>query len=113
MYEAHDIAKNVLYVDKNDRELQRYQLYVAIQTNSKRKFKPEEILSLPWDDRWLDDVEFEYNEEEKKETEEKAKSIADLLNGGNINFGNANLMNEEEQSKTKIDDNQLDGRSHN
>lgn len=101
MYEARDIAKNVLYVDRNDRELMRYQLYVAIQSNSKKKYKPQEILELPWDDRWLDKTEFEYNEEDDKRTQEQADAIANLLNNGMIDFESTNLV--KEQSKPKID----------
>lgn len=107
MYEARDISKNVLYVDRNARELDRYKLYVAIQSNSKKKYKPQEILELPWDNRWLDKTEFEYSEEDDKRTQEQADSIADLLNNGMIDFDSTNLM-KETQSKPKIDDNKLD-----
>ena len=103
MYEARDIAKNVLYVDKNDRELTRYQLYVAVQSNSKRQFTPEEILSLPWDDKWLDQKEFTYNEEEEKRTQKAADAFADMLNNGMIDFQRADMMKNEQKSTKKID----------
>lgn len=92
MFEAREIAKNVLYVDKNQREIWRYQLYVAIQSNSKKKYKVEDVFSLPWDNKWLDKTEFKYNEEEEKKHNEMAQSMADLLNNGGINFESTDLM---------------------
>lgn len=92
MYEAKDIAKNVLYVDKNDRELIRYQLYVAIQSNSKNKIDLKDVMSLPWDDNWLNKTEFEYDEKEDKQLNQQAQAFADMLNKGNMEFGKAKLM---------------------
>lgn len=92
MYEAKDIARDVLYVDKNEREMDRYKLFVAIQSNSKKKLDVTDICKLPWDDRWLNKTEFEYNEEEDKEYGEKANQIADMLNAGMLNFEATNMM---------------------
>ena len=94
-YEAQDIAKNVVYVDRTEREIERYQLYVAIQSNSKTRYKPADILTLPWDNKWLDKTEFEYNEEEEKRTEEQANAMAAMLNKSMINFESTNLMKQE------------------
>lgn len=94
MYEAKDIAKNTMYTDRTERELERYQLYVAIQTNSKKRYKPEDIMQLPWDNKWLDKTEFEYNKEDDERTESKANSIADMLNKGMLSFETTNIMNE-------------------
>ena len=92
MYEAREIARNIKFVDKIEREIGRYQLYVLIQSNSKKKYSPKDILELPWDDKWLDKTEFKYNEEEEKEYNEKAQNIANMLNSGSINFESTNLM---------------------
>lgn len=93
-YEAQDIAKNVVYVDRTEREIERYQLYVAIQSNSKTRYKPTDILTLPWDNKWLDKTEFEYNEEEEKRTQEQANAMAAMLNQGGINFQKTNIMDD-------------------
>lgn len=92
LYEARDISKNILYVDRNQREIERYQLYVAIQSHSKNKLSLKEVLELPWDNNFLDQKEFTYSEEDEKRTTEQAKSFEDLLNNGSINFESANLM---------------------
>lgn len=101
MYEARDIAKNVMYVDKNEREIDRYKLYVSIQANSKKKLDPKDIMTLPWDNKWLNKTEFEYNEKEDKEYGERADSIADMLNSGSLQFGQTNMMQEIEKPKDK------------
>ena len=81
-----------MYVDRTQRELDRYQLYVAIQSHSKNKLSPKEILSLPWDDNFLDQKEFTYSEEDEKRTTEQAKTFEDMLNSGALNFESTNLM---------------------
>ena len=101
LYEARDLVKNVVFVDKTQRELDRYKLYVAIQTNSKKKFTPEEILALPWDNKWLNKTEFEYNEEEDKAYGERADAIADMLNAGNLDFQATNIAEDVEQNDRK------------
>lgn len=91
IYEAKDIVNHILYVDKNEREMDRYKLFVAIQSNSKRKIELTDVCKLPWDDRWLNKSAFEYNEKEDKEYGEKADNIADMLNSGKLNFESINL----------------------
>lgn len=48
--EVVDIIKNIKWLDRNERELDRYKVFVNVQANSKKKLKPEDILKLPWDD---------------------------------------------------------------
>lgn len=102
-YEARDIVKNIAYVDKNDRELARYQLYVAIQSNSKHQIELESVMKLPWDNPFLNKTEFNYNEQEKNKLDEKSSMIEKMLNEGTLNFKPTNLM----ESKTpKISNNE-------
>lgn len=73
---------NIKYLDKTEREIDRYKLYVSVQSNSKKKLKPEDIMKLPWDD---DDVKWseEYKEDvakQRKETEERMKQIIKNMN---------------------------------
>lgn len=103
MYEAKDITKNLIYCDKDYKEFTRYQLYVAIQSNSKKKIDLKEVCKLPWDNRWIDHTEFKYDEKQKEEYDKKAESIADMLNSGNIKFEEANLMKNDKKSAPKID----------
>ena len=99
MYEARDIAKNVMYVDKNEREMSRYQLYATIQSNSKKKLSLKDIMQLPWDNKFLDKTEFTYNKEDDERTESKANSIADMLNKGMLSFETTNIMNESKKGE--------------
>lgn len=96
LYEARDIAKNIVYVDRTSRELQRYQLYVSVQSHSKNKLTPKEILELPWDDNFLDQKEFTYSTEEEEKTVKMAQSFEDMLNAGALTFEETNLMKKKE-----------------
>lgn len=49
-YEVNTIIQNIPYLDRNEKELNRYKLYVSVQANSKKKIKVEEIMQLPWDE---------------------------------------------------------------
>lgn len=98
-YEAAECIKNVEFTDKNDRMVQRYQLYVAIQSNSKKQLKPQDILELPWDDRFLNKTEFEYNEKEEAMLKRQADIYAKMMEKGNLNFTeNADLMKSEDKN---------------
>ena len=91
-YEASECLKYAEFVDRIDRELLRYQLYVSIQSNSKKEIKPTEILKLPWDNAFLDETEFKYNEKEEKNLEIKSEYFADMLNNGNLSFEKMNKV---------------------
>ena len=82
LYEASDIVKNLEYVDRNDRELKRYQLYVAIQSNSKNKIALQDVLSLPWDK--MNDEPEEMNDEKIDEMKAKGDAMLALLNSGKL-----------------------------
>lgn len=47
--EVNTIIQNIPYLDRNEKEIDRYKLYVSVQANSKKKIKLEEILPLVWD----------------------------------------------------------------
>lgn len=91
-YEAKDIVKNIMYVDKNEREIDRYKLFVAIQSNSKNKIELKDIMELPWDNVWLNKTEFKYDEKAAEELNEKATAIEDMLNNGLISFEKTDMM---------------------
>lgn len=83
LYEASDIVKNLEYVDRTDRELKRYQLYVAIQSNSKNKIALQDVLSLPWDKMNEEPYE-ELNEDKINEMKAKDDAMLALLNSGKL-----------------------------
>lgn len=82
----------MFYVDRNQREIDRYKLYVSIQSHSKNKLTLKDVLSLPWDNNFLDQSEFTYSEEDEKKTSEMGNMFADMLNSGKLNFESTNLM---------------------
>ena len=82
-WELNTIVENIQYLDKNEREIDRYKLYVSIQSNSKKKLKPEDILKLPWDSNSDNEWSEEYKEEltkRRKETEERMSQIIKNMN---------------------------------
>lgn len=48
-HEVNTIVQNIPYLDRNKKEIDRYKLFVSVQSNSKRKVKMEDILPLVWD----------------------------------------------------------------
>lgn len=48
--EVNMIIQNVRWLDRNDKEMDRYKLFVSVQANSKKKVDIEELLPLPWDE---------------------------------------------------------------
>lgn len=93
MYEANDIVKNIEFLDKNARELDRYKLYVAIQSNSKKKIDVEDVMKLPWD---KSEVMKRKHTEPQADNEQKyndmAKWYLDAMKEGKIKFEEAKLM---------------------
>ena len=97
-YEVTECINNVDFVDKNERMLMRYQLYVAIQSNSKKQMKPQDILELPWDDRFLNKTEFEYDEKEEERLKNKADMYIKMMEKGKFEFNESvNLMESSEK----------------
>lgn len=83
-YEVNTIIANIPYLDKVQKETDRYKLYVTVQSNSKKRLKVQEIMSLPWDNetqdvQWTD----EYKEEMKKERKETEQRIAQIIKNMN------------------------------
>jgi len=91
-YEANECVKNIIYLDRNNKELSRYQLYVSINSHSKNTVTPEQIMELPWDNKFLNETEFTYNKEDEKMLNEKSDSFADMLNKGTLKMESANLI---------------------
>lgn len=82
-WELNTIVENIQYLDRNQREIDRYKLYVSIQSNSKKKIKPEEVIRLPWDGNSDNEWSDEYKEalaKRRKETEERMSQIIKNMN---------------------------------
>ena len=67
-WEAVEILNNLEFTDKNERELLRAQLYVAVQSNSRKKIEAKEIWALPWDEIHRNE---DYDEEKAKRLKEQ------------------------------------------
>lgn len=91
-YEAFECIKYLDFVDKVDREMERYQIWVAIQTNSKKQLSMKDILSLPWDNDFINETEFTYNEEEEAKLNENAKEWENILTNNRVKFESTNML---------------------
>lgn len=72
--EVVDIIQNIKWLDKNERELDRYKVFVNVQANSKKRLKPEDIMKLPWDDE-NKNTGTQISEEEVTERKNRAKEL--------------------------------------
>lgn len=91
-YEALECIGMLEYTDRTKKELTRYQLLVSINSMSKQKFEPSEIMKLPWDEKYHDKLENAYNEQEEKYLDNESSSIEDMLNSGKFVFEESRLM---------------------
>lgn len=71
--EVNTIVQNIPYLDRTDKELNRYKLYVSVQSNSKKKVKIEDILPLVWDKEGKTVTHI--SEDEANERRNKAKEL--------------------------------------
>lgn len=76
--EVNTIVQNIPYLDRNEKEIDRYKLYVSVQANSKKKIKLEEVLPLVWDKEGKNTGTM-MTDEEKKEALKKAKEIEERM----------------------------------
>lgn len=74
IYELNSIVKNLKFVDRNQREIERYQLLVNIQANSKHKIKIQDVMRLPWDDEDKNKGT-QISEEQAQQLRERAKQL--------------------------------------
>lgn len=91
-YEANECVKNLVYLDRDLKELERYQLYVLVNANSKKNVTAREIMKLPWDNKFLNETEFEYSEEESESLKEMENSFADMLSKGTLKMDEVNSI---------------------
>lgn len=83
-FEANECIRNISFLDRDIKEIGRYQLYVLINSNSKKHISAKEIMRLPWDNKFLNETEYEYSEEEDKKLEEQSNLFTDMLNSGTL-----------------------------
>lgn len=76
--EINTIIENIPYLNRNERELDRYKLFVSVQANTKKRIKFEDIMKLPWDEEGKSCKIM--NEEEVKQAREKAKEMEARFN---------------------------------
>ena len=91
-YEALECIGLLEYADRTTKELTRYQLLVSINSMSKRKFEPTDIMKLPWDERYHDKLENAYNEQEAKQLDEQTDEYENMLNNKIFHFEEVNMI---------------------
>lgn len=77
-WEVNDIVSCIKWLDRTERELSRYQLYVSVQSNSKKKLTPKDILSLPWDDEGVNKGT-QISDEEAERIKARAKQLENAI----------------------------------
>ena len=73
-YELNTIIQNIPYLNRNEKEVDRYQIYVSVQANSKKRLKIEEIMKLPWDDE--NKTVTRINKEERQQLRDRADELS-------------------------------------
>lgn len=79
--EVNTIIQNIPYLDRTEKEINRYKLYVSVQSNSKKKVKLEDILPLVWDKEGkntgtqISNEEVEMRKQRAKELEMKIQNM--------------------------------------
>lgn len=89
-YEVNTVIQNIPYLNRNEKELDRYKLFVSVQSNSKKKINIEDILKLPWDEEGKN-TGTAISEEEAKKLRDKARELERKMNNGGMKMGTENF----------------------
>lgn len=79
-YELYEIINNLRYLERNDWERTRLNMYSNVQMNTKKKLTPKDILSFPWENESEEDSK-EISKEDIERLKEKSKLISEKING--------------------------------
>lgn len=74
-YEVNDILECLPYLERNDWERTRFLAYANCQINTKKKLKPNDILSFPWE---KENKETEISNDDIKRLRKKAAEIKQI-----------------------------------
>lgn len=83
-WEMNTMIKNIPYLNRNEKEMDRYKLYVTVQANSKKRIDIEKLIELPWDKEFknqgtkMTDKEIKYYHEKAAEMEKKFANITNF-----------------------------------
>ena len=83
-YEVSLIVDNLKYLDRNNWEQTRFQVYANAQMNTKKHLKETDIMKLPWDNGDVDG-EKEIETVDVDRLREKSQKIINRLNKKNGN----------------------------
>lgn len=76
-YEVSSIIENIPYLDINEWERHRFQIYSSVQMNSKKQLSPTDIMKFKWDNEKKDtEISNDDIERLKKRSEQISKIIA-------------------------------------
>lgn len=88
-YELYILYDNLEYSDFTTKEMSRILGYIVAQTQSRKKLKPEDIMSFPWDSNH---VEKSIHKVDTKEDIEKARRFRDKFEKILINEQNKEVQ---------------------
>lgn len=78
MYEATVTINNLPYVDRTNREMERYHMYILAQVNNSKKIKPTDILKFAWDDE-QPQSDTNISNDDINRLKEKAEKIREVM----------------------------------
>lgn len=91
MYEINTIIKDLKYVDRNQREIDRMKLLVEMQANSKSRINIEDYMPLPWDKE--KNTGTKVDEQQAEEFKNRMKQLEkQIQNTQLVEIGNGELM---------------------
>lgn len=81
MYEIAALMEYEWYAKKDEWEIGRMQAYVQAQTQSTKRLKPDDIMKLPWEDKFIprEEKDTYISDEDVERLTEKANNIAGRL----------------------------------
>lgn len=82
-YEINTLARNAAYVDRNNKEIQRMQMYILAQCNSKKKLKLQDIMKFKWDEENIN-TGTEVDENTAKAYRERMKQLEGMIQNTTI-----------------------------
>ena len=96
--EVNSIVQNIPYLDRTEKEINRYKLYVSVQANSKKKVKMEDILPLVWDKEGktvthISDEEAQNYRDRAKELEKRIQNMTFTTIDMNDMYKNTQINN--------------------
>lgn len=81
-YEVTSLIKSIKYVDRTQRELERFSNYIYLQSQTKKELKLKDLYELPWDEEI--ETKQGYTKEEKNDMKSKMEKLRSRIQNGDM-----------------------------